>query len=87
MQIKCLYISNRYETILFSYNTTKNSNNVQSVFGFQREDTYCAVLKKSIVNAFNISKEDVRSFHFIKNAFMYSILIKKNQKSAITIRI
>jgi hypothetical protein len=33
------------KTILFSYNATKNSNNFQSVFGVQREDTYCAVLK------------------------------------------
>jgi hypothetical protein len=49
----------------FSHTTTKNSNNIQSVFGVRREDTFCAVLKKSIVNAFsNISKEYVRSCHF-----------------------
>jgi hypothetical protein len=51
MQIKCIYI--------------KNSNNFQSVFSVRREDTYCAVFKKNIVNAFsNISKEYVRSCHF-----------------------
>jgi hypothetical protein len=50
----------------FSHNTTKKSNNFQSVFGGQREDKYCAVLKNSIVNAFSyISKEYVRSCYFL----------------------
>jgi hypothetical protein len=30
-----------------SLNTTKNSNNFQSVFGVRKEDMYCAVLKKA----------------------------------------
>jgi hypothetical protein len=43
---------------------TKNSNNVQSVFGVRREDVLCC-LKKSIVNTFSsISKEYVRSCYF-----------------------